>query len=255
MTTKRIDNPDGPRFYEVQVDEYLSIKLPSVTSVLQIISKPALYNWYASQTSGYFLNELAGWQSAKPPFNVDAPWKIVESIADDAKKAARSNMTKAGDIGSRVHEYIECLNTGTPLPDVDEDMEAPIRAYHEWVDEVGLEIIESERVVYSLDYEFAGTLDAIGRLRNGALAVIDYKTSSGIYDEMALQCAAYVTAYNEMFKADVQEAYIAQFPKDPSKKFQTKRVGHIPSVFEGGFVPALRLWHTMKQNQQKLWRT
>ena len=53
MTTKQINRDNGPRTYKV-TDDGGEREYPSVTSILSIISKPALYGWYAKTTAeGY----------------------------------------------------------------------------------------------------------------------------------------------------------------------------------------------------------
>ena len=43
----------------------------------------------------------------------------------------------------------------------------------------------------NLTYRYAGTCDAVAKLKDGRLAVIDWKTGKRLYPEVALQLAAY----------------------------------------------------------------
>jgi hypothetical protein len=58
---------------------------------------------------------------------------------------------------------------------------------------------ETEVRVVSELYGYAGRFDAIATV-NGHKYLIDFKTSSGIYDEMKWQLCAYRQAYNEMLE-------------------------------------------------------
>lgn len=72
-----------------------------------------------------------------------------------------------------------------------------VKAAYKFLDEVRPEIIHREATVYSREHEYAGTLDMQARLRIGdskLLAVVDYKSSASIYDDVALQLVAYSRA-------------------------------------------------------------
>lgn len=259
MTTKQINRDNGPRTYKV-TDDGGEREYPSVTSILSIISKPALYGWYAKTTAeGYTALLLAN----KIDRNVDGGLLYprshlaieIDKLAEIemlAKGAGRSALKDAGDIGSRVHHWIECENTDRPLPDVTEDMEPSLDAYRAWKAQAGITIMSAEQVVYSHTYGFAGTLDALGVRSDGTRVLLDYKTSNGIYDETALQLAAYAMAEHEMSGGDlVDEAWVLRLPKD-GQGFEARKISNPVNVFLDAFLPALKLYQAMK-NKSQLW--
>ncbi len=98
--------------------------------------------------------------------------------------------------GSVVHEITSLYDDGT----LDEDSVSPIvsgffDAYKRFLAETGFIVEENERKVYSDSYNYAGTLDRIGRL--GAKRVlIDIKTGNPGW-QCGPQTAAYSTAWHE----------------------------------------------------------
>ena len=60
-------------------------------------------------------------------------------------------------------------------------------AYLEWAEQSKLEVVAAEQSLVSEKYQFGGTFDAV--LAGGTLRLLDYKTSSGIYQDMLIQVA------------------------------------------------------------------
>ena len=257
---ERVDSKAG-RYYRVQIDGEIR-HYPSVTSVLRIISKgDNLFDWYARVSANAMVSKLADaadvipfWDGENYDRMINVSMSDVNAMYLHAIKAPTEYKERAGDIGSRAHEWIERKNAGLPLPELTDDIRVSIGSYHQWEEQVGLEIIDNEKQVYSAEYEYAGTIDAIARTRSGDLCVVDYKTGSVVGRESALQLAAYAQEHNEMYGTAIREGVIAHLPRNPARGFRSKWVGHMDSVFEGGFLPALRLWHFVDQNESKLWK-
>ena len=248
MTTEitRIDKPGASRVYEVD-----GKKLPSVTSILSIISKPALIPWAAKMAAEKYTEliragEVGDFAALLAVYRDDLP-----AMEKEATAAPRQKMEAAADVGTRVHDYIECLNTGQPLPPVDEEMEPCLSAYDAWVSAHHLKIVQREMMVHTEAY--AGTLDALAVNEDLQSVIIDYKTSNGIYDETALQVSAYANAVEYMHpeRPRIAEAWVVRFPKD-GKTFEAKRVDDWRDKYRYGFQPALALW-TMMQNKKGIW--
>mgnify|MGYP001585161168 CR=1 FL=1 len=109
------------RNYRIDGTEY-----PSVTTVLQVLSKPALARW-----RGKIGNE-------------------------EADKISR----EATELGTRVHRACEQINLGAPDYN-DTGLEAFTMAYERWFREHVRYVIGAEKLVVSRRYEFAGTCDGI----------------------------------------------------------------------------------------------
>ena len=166
--------------------------LPGTTTVLSILAKPALYQWY-------FKMGKAG----------ENPFKKKDNAAD---------------IGTIAHAFVMChlkgweLDTSNLVPANVSTAENCVLSYYEW--EKGQELkpilIESELV----NGEWGGTVDLYAEL-NGEPCLIDFKTSSGIYVDMSYQLAA----YTQLLKDNgypVSRAIILNIGKDENSDFQTK---------------------------------
>lgn len=107
--------------------------------------------------------------------------------------------------GSSVHEAIHVeLSVGLDWSSVPEVFHPYICAARQYIDDNEAEIVECERRVVSATYLYAGTLDAILRLPNGRLRLIDWKTGPFVR-AIALQLAGYANAYFEETRTHVQE--------------------------------------------------
>lgn len=95
----------------------------------------------------------------------------------------------------------------------------------EWLVAEGFIPKHTELHVISRKHWYHGTLDAIGTIiRYGnTLVLIDYKSSSGIYPEMAEQLAAYAQAYFEETGIKITRGIIVHVSKDkPHHKLTMK---------------------------------
>ncbi len=77
-----------------------------------------------------------------------------------------------------------------------------------WWKEHNIEVVDSERIIMSLKYEFAGRLDLILRI-DGKLYLVDFKTNNssweyakGIFPDFFCQLGGYDVAYTEEFHWD-----------------------------------------------------
>ena len=146
------------------------VRIPSVTQVINIFEKYALYAWYAKH-------------------GVEECNKI---------------KIESGLFGTAVHDMIEQYITKKerPIefpPSVDQDKAKECAAnFATWYNTSGLEVInaEPEDAVYSKRYNFQGTWDFIGK-RNGIILCADWKTSNQLYETVGLQLSAYAHLYGE----------------------------------------------------------
>lgn len=103
---------------------------------------------------------------------------------------------QAADIGTITHYLIERHLKGVE-PDLSEYSPADVDkaetgflAYLEWAKSHELKTIDIEVQLVSEKYRYGGTLDWRGYI-DGHLAIMDYKTGTGVYDESKIQAAAY----------------------------------------------------------------
>lgn len=85
-------------------------------------------------------------------------------------------------------------------PEPDSDIAAVVDGFRRWYSQCGIALHPAgDSIVYSRRYRFAGATDALGvRASDGALVVVDFKTSNSVHPTYALQLAAYAQAVREM---------------------------------------------------------
>lgn len=170
---------DGARYYRWPLTNE---RFPSVTTILNIIAKPALTRWAAKGVAEYAVANVDTWQ------------QLDEAAAVDLLKRAPYRYTeKRANLGTAIHEACEAYVKGeTPewTPDVEKHMETFMKFLHEWNPTVQA----TEISVYSRQHRYAGTFDLLVWLDN-ELVLLDIKTGkTGPYPEAGLQLAAYAHA-------------------------------------------------------------
>jgi hypothetical protein len=159
-------------YYYIDGHKYIS-----VTTVLQVLAKPALIRWSAKQAACIALED--------PSLSEDGVLAKVWAIKDTAANR-----------GSLVHSFISSMETGKSLP---ANIQGYANAYENFMKTTNASIISSEQMVYSGKYKYAGTLDAIARIGN-KIWILDFKTSKNVYNEYGLQLCAYKQAVEEQGK-------------------------------------------------------
>ena len=114
----------------------------------------------------------------------------------------RDTQQSAADAGTLAHAMVEArirkrefAAPPTASPDDLRLAGLSFSAFEEWFTGTRIELVETEIHLVSKEYRFGGTPDAIGRVK-GALALLDWKTSKGIYSEYLIQLAAYEHLWN-----------------------------------------------------------
>ncbi len=157
---------------------------PSVTTILNALSKPALAGWAARETAKFAvenIDEVAGLARKDPGAAIQlcksAPWRGRDAAAN---------------VGSAVHDLAESYSMGRPPPEVPEELAGYVASYRQFVEDWRPKYLAVEVTVFSrLDTGYAGSLDFIAEIA-GRTVLGDIKTTaSGVYPETALQLAAY----------------------------------------------------------------
>ena len=188
------------RFYEDSHQYWVSVdgspfkRKSGVTTIGGIKDKSVpLGKWQQSITADFLFKKL----DSKKKIDEDA---IVEAISQcDIQKE------EAADIGHKIHEWCEHYikyKLGEPgyetIPTIPEGTEATngVNAFLEWEKSHKVKFISSERVVYSLEHDYIGTLD-IEAMVDGELCLVDLKSSNGLYNGVRTQTEAYARADEE----------------------------------------------------------
>ena len=135
-------------------------RVPSVTTVLGILAKPALIHW--------------AWKCG-------CDGQDYRAVRDDA-----------GNVGTLAHYLVLCHLKGE-IPDTSEyspenldRAENALIKYWDWEKGHRIEPILVETPLVSEQYRFGGTLDFYGKV-DGQPSLVDFKTGKSIYGEAYLQ--------------------------------------------------------------------
>lgn len=165
---------------------------PGVTTITNVLDKPALVSWKMSQVA------LAAIEQAE---------RLIEDRAEGKTEAAVKYLTtlstSAMDRGSRIHASIEAILL-RQSPAIDERDVAAVEGARAWLNQQvadhGLRPLEVESYLINATYGYGGTLDLIAEM-DGAAWLLDWKTGNSVawpdgtvYAEHRLQLAAYANA-------------------------------------------------------------
>jgi len=147
------------------------------------LAKPALINWSANATAGYAVDH---WD--------ELGQLPISKRLDTLKSARYADRDEAGRRGTEVHRLAEQLIQGHEV-DVPESLAGHVESCVRFLDEWEPVPILTETVVAHRKWRYCGTTDGVIRLRDGRVAIDDWKTArSGIFPDAALQLAAYAHA-------------------------------------------------------------
>jgi len=193
-------------------------RVPSVTTALGILNKPALLQW--------------AWQCG-----VDG--QDYRAIRD-----------QAADIGTLAHYLILChLKNETPLlleysqENIDKAENCLIK-YLDWEKEHDLEPILVESPLISELYGFGGTIDCLAKC-DDALCLIDHKTGKAIYNEMFYQLAAYRQLLKEA-GYQIANARILRIGREETGDFEERIAPNLEAAW-GVFIRCLEIYNLQKQ--------
>ncbi len=170
-----------------------------MTTILNILNKPGLVPWALKLVTGYLERH-----------------QIIPKASDYYKlyKLALAERDEAGEKGTIVHKKIEKFLAGNSVEYTDDsEINNALDAFYSWYGENNVELIDTECIVYSPMYKYAGTFDALVRI-NDKVYLIDFKTSKSIYDTYIMQVVAYKQALEELggyFKKEGDEYVFIKF--------------------------------------------
>lgn len=195
MTTPKIETVsiDGRRFYIHPTEKKL--KVPSVTSVLDMMPAPYLRKWNSKITAMSAIENLA--------YVNEVAAKSKTRAIEWLKGAPDRELSKAADMGDRVHKVLEDL-INDPLFEVEDDLTPYVDGFYQFCDRFEPEWLFIERPIFSVTHLYAGSFDAICKIKNKNY-ILDFKTTrSGISSKVAMQLAAYARA-DVMFNDENEE--------------------------------------------------
>lgn len=189
-----------------------------VTTILNVLSKPALIGWSARLSAEKYAKELK--EHKGEPITV----ALANELVGVAKNAPNENRDKAGDTGSEIHELIEGYLQGETeglLVDASEEAEVAVRGFIDYYEKSDLKPLMIEQPVYSRQHDYAGTLDTVFETPSGKKVLNDFKTTKkskwapdGVYVENFAQLGGYAQALHEMFGWTPDQLRITNVGKD-----------------------------------------
>lgn len=241
---------DDARFYDIPgVGRY-----PSVTTILQVIAKPALYLWQAKQGSLKARNVMDRLKEMSPYLHDSLRAEFGQAFFLDGYAQA----AEAADYGTQAHAIIEMVLKGNgeeaalKMKESPNQVKQAVGTFLTWRDKEKFELIKAESVVYSKKLGYAGTADAIGKTKDG-VTLLDWKTAKAIYWEYSLQAVAYKYAAEEMTGESIPNVMICRFGKDgvfnSAKDIYTVPQTAHPGLFDT-FIDAKRLWEKWRESQR-----
>lgn len=192
-----------------------SMEPTSNPDLFRVVDRDGNWNYYFKKSANRYAPAVN--HVIKAGFNKGPRFMqwLLSVNQDEAKKILES----AGDRGTRVHQAIRDLLNGQEVkidskypsdlakgrfePLTNEEWDC-VRGFANWVLDYKPEVYKQEEAIFSDAYNFAGTIDFLGtvELKGQRIPIlIDWKTSSGVWDEYKLQTAAYWVGFgSEEFK-------------------------------------------------------
>lgn len=160
-----------------------------VTTILnKALPKPALPRWSAKAVAEYVQDNPDQVQALRDM----GGRKLVEVL----KQTPWDQRDDAGKRGTDIHEVAEQLVHGQAV-DVPESLAPYVDDFVRFLDDWQVDPILTEHSVGNKALWYAGRFDCIARVGGifgGAVTLLDWKSSKGVYAETALQTAAYARA-------------------------------------------------------------
>jgi hypothetical protein len=233
--------------------------LPSVTTVLEILDKPALSTWKAQQAVRAVLSDPDRFVVPvdDPTFQSGMADRVREALAE-----VRKTRTDAASVGSGVHHLADmALRASESDPTgwkADESTQPYLDAFRAFTERYSRSsFVSSEKMVWSLN-GYAGTYDLLMMIEQ-ELWLLDLKTGARIdYPEYALQLAAYRWADSIIIEGNPLKYEMPNVDRTgilhlrPDKYPDTGyRLYEVPTTYESDYMTFLGLLEAYKWKQKE----
>lgn len=178
----------------------------TVSGVTKVLDKPALVGW-ATKMCAEFVKLFSTRLAEKVVVSTLTGLRVdeieLDAFVSDMKAHGKGKKKEAATIGTMAHAWVEGhikfklgLEAKEPEMPVNAAVNNAIKAFLAWEESHHVVYLHTERLVYSEELDVAGQLDIEAKV-DGEIAILDNKTSSGIYPEMEYQTAGYQHACEE----------------------------------------------------------
>ena len=162
-------------------------KIPSVTQVLSVLSKPGLEWWSYGLAVNGVLEVMR--QCTVDPENPQTA-ELLKKMLTKLRLSPSAVLSDSAKRGTNVHSVFSNFAGTGCLEEVADELLGYVTSLRHFIDFFKPRIVGVEQRVYSPSLKVAGTYDALLEI-DGQLVLIDWKTSKRIYDSHHLQSAAY----------------------------------------------------------------
>lgn len=209
--------------------------LPSVTSVLNVLSRPGLEAWKQEQAilAALTLPRLDG--------------EGDDAFATRVVADMQAQVETAAGFGTAIHAAIEEVNTAGHMDNVPPEIRPWMQLYSQWKNQNIIRIHSSEAVVvHPLGY--AGRYDLLAQHSEYGECLIDYKTQNvkngkpKFYEAWAYQLAAYRYALNTSCEC-ISVVIDSNSPSEPVQKLWTaEEIDTGLAIFKA----SLKIWQSQR---------
>ena len=209
--------PDGKPFHHIEENGRVRVTTlrdarkyslyPSVTSILNILSKPGLEKWKLRQITDVAFNN--------PSIQLEE--KTADSYNSKVIGMAFLKVHDAANLGSRIHHELDVCTKGKECSD--KEIAKYIQGFLDWQKDKDIRFTDTETVVVNKEHGFAGRVDAFFQYGKEGIGILDYKTRKfdkdeqpATYDNEVLQLGAYAATYyaeNKLCSVLAGNAYIS----------------------------------------------
>ncbi|HEY1872511.1 MAG TPA: hypothetical protein VGG71_15710, partial [Chitinophagaceae bacterium] len=163
-----------------------------------------------------------------------AAHKIIENYIIDAVQNHDGIVQEPGQINATDDKIQNCVSAAL-----------------KWMYEHNVVWQKTETIIYSKEYNYAGTMDGLA-LVDGIQSVVDWKSSNYLFCDYCYQVAAYQNAYEEEHGIEIKDRWILRLGKETSE-FEPWRL--TPDCFHDdfrGFTDCLRLSEIHKKVEARM---
>lgn len=155
----------------------------AVSTALKGIPKDALVRWAAKTVAEYVTDNI---HDVKRMLDTSGPGFATHFLTE----LPNQKRDTAAVRGTAVHGFAERVIRGEEV-EVPDHLVPYVEGYLHFLEDFDPVTVHEELIVASREHMIAGRLDSIQQIPGFGLCQVDYKTSSGVYGEHALQVAAY----------------------------------------------------------------
>lgn len=151
------------------------------------LPKPQLMYWSAKMVAEFVADNPDAIEVMRSTMGRESMVAALKGVPWDKRDEAAAR-------GTDIHALADRIINGEAV-DVPEAVAGAVQGYVDWLDAWKVEPIITERPCASRQWWYAGTFDAVLRFGRGELAgrtaLLDWKTSKGVYGDTSMQLEAY----------------------------------------------------------------